>query len=104
VLNPLSSRRALRDLCFETRALSEGVHALLRMVTTEFYETLSRGVLTQEGAQIPLEGSHEARVWNTLLMKEEGTYYNGIRLKTVRLIPSFSTSSVWSLYPPRRGR
>ena len=30
--------------------------------------------------------------------------YNGTRLKTVRLIPSSSTSSLSNLYPPRRGR
>ena len=41
------------------------------MVTIEFHETLSH-VLTQEGAQIALEGSHEARVWNALPMKGEG--------------------------------
>ena len=38
----------------------------------EFHETLSH-VLTQEGAQISLEGSHEARVWSALPMKGQGT-------------------------------
>ena len=38
----------------------------------DFHETLSH-VLTQEGAQIALEGSHEARVWNALPVKGEGT-------------------------------
>lgn len=42
------------------------------MVTIDFHETLSH-VLTQEGAQIVLEGSHEARVWSVLPMKGEGT-------------------------------
>ena len=42
------------------------------MVTIEFHETLSH-VLTQEGAQISLEGSHEARVWGALPKKGEGT-------------------------------
>lgn len=42
------------------------------MVTIDFHETLSH-VLTQEGAQIALEGSHEARVWGVLPMKGEGT-------------------------------
>ena len=42
------------------------------MVTIDFHETLSH-VLTQEGAQIALEGSHEARVWNALPTKGEGT-------------------------------
>jgi len=51
---------------------SEGVYTFLQMVTIEFHETLSH-VLTQEGAQIALEGSHEARVWNALPMKGEGT-------------------------------
>ena len=37
----------------------------------DFHETLSH-VLTQEGAQIALEGSHEARVWNALSVKGEG--------------------------------
>ena len=50
---------------------SEGVYTLPQMVTIEFHETLSH-VLTQEGAQIALEGSHEARVWNALPMKGEG--------------------------------
>jgi len=38
----------------------------------DFHEALSH-VLTQEGAQIALEGSHEARVWNALPVKGEGT-------------------------------
>lgn len=38
----------------------------------DFHETLSH-VLTKEGAQIALEGSHEARVWNALPMKGGGT-------------------------------
>lgn len=42
------------------------------MVAIDFHETLSH-VLTQEGAQIVLEGSHEARVWSVLPMKGEGT-------------------------------
>ena len=42
------------------------------MVTIDFHETLSH-VLTQEGAQIALEGSHEARVWNALPVKGEAT-------------------------------
>ena len=42
------------------------------MVTMDFHETLSH-VLTQEGAQIALEGSHEARVWNALPVKGDGT-------------------------------
>ena len=42
------------------------------MVTIDFHETLSH-VLTQEGAQIALEGSHEARVWSALPMKGQGT-------------------------------
>jgi len=42
------------------------------MVTIDFHETLSH-VLTQEGAHIALEGSHEARVWNALPMKGGGT-------------------------------
>jgi phenylalanyl-tRNA synthetase alpha chain len=41
------------------------------MVTIEFHETLSH-VLTQEGAHIAIEGSHEARVWGALPMKGEG--------------------------------
>ena len=42
------------------------------MITIDFHETLSH-VLTQEGAQISLEGSHEARVWNALPMKGKDT-------------------------------
>ena len=42
------------------------------MVSIDFHETLSH-VLTQEGAQIAIEGSHEARVWNALPIKGEGT-------------------------------
>jgi len=42
------------------------------MVTIDFHDTLSY-VLTQEGGQIALEGSHEARVWNALPMKGEDT-------------------------------
>lgn len=38
----------------------------------DFHETLSH-VLTQEGAQIALEGSHEARVWSALPMKGQGS-------------------------------
>jgi phenylalanyl-tRNA synthetase alpha chain len=41
------------------------------MVTIEFHETMSH-VLTQEGAQIAIEGSHEARVWGVLPMKGQG--------------------------------
>src|SRR6266403_118098 len=42
------------------------------MVTIDFHETLSH-VLTQEGTQIDLEGSHEARVWKALPTKGGGT-------------------------------
>lgn len=42
------------------------------MITIDFHETLSH-VLTKEGAQIVLEGSHEARVWSALPVKGEGT-------------------------------
>lgn len=41
------------------------------MVTIDFHETISH-VLTQEGAHIAIEGSHEARVWGALPMKGEG--------------------------------
>ena len=51
---------------------SEYTHTFLQMVTIDFHETLSH-VLTREGAQIALEGSHEARVWNALPVKGEGT-------------------------------
>ena len=50
------------------------------MVTINFHETLSH-VLTQEGAQIALEGSHEARVWNALPVKGEGTPLTAQQLK-----------------------
>ena len=52
------------------------------MVTMDFHETLSH-VLTQEGAQIALEGSHEARVWNALPVKGEGTPLTAQRLQQV---------------------
>lgn len=41
------------------------------MVTIDFHERLSH-VLSQEGAQIALQGSHEARVWSVLPIKGEG--------------------------------
>jgi len=41
------------------------------MITFEINETLSH-VLTPEGAQIALQGSHEARVWAALPAKGEG--------------------------------
>lgn len=41
------------------------------MVTIDFHETFSY-VLTQEGTQIALEGSHEARVWSALPTKGGG--------------------------------
>lgn len=41
------------------------------MVTYTAHEILSH-VLTPEGAQIALEGSHEARVWAALPAKGEG--------------------------------
>lgn len=41
------------------------------MITYKTNEILSH-VLTPEGAQISLEGSHEARVWQTLPPKGEG--------------------------------
>ena len=58
--------------CVLKSGCPKGVYTFLQMVTIEFHETLSH-VLTQEGAQIALEGSHEARVWNALPMKGEGT-------------------------------
>ncbi|KAG6336685.1 hypothetical protein ID866_2392 [Astraeus odoratus] len=42
------------------------------MISYETHETLCH-ILTPEGAQIALEGSHEARVWEALPMKGEGT-------------------------------
>ena len=42
------------------------------MITYISHDILSH-VLTQEGAQIALEGSHEARVWAALPAKGEGT-------------------------------
>ncbi|KAI0750822.1 phenylalanine-tRNA ligase [Daedaleopsis nitida] len=41
------------------------------MITYTTQETVSH-VLTQEGAQIALQGSHEARVWNACPIKGEG--------------------------------
>lgn len=41
------------------------------MITYTTQETVSH-VLTQEGAQIALQGSHEARVWNVCPAKGEG--------------------------------
>ncbi|EJF61276.1 phenylalanine-tRNA ligase [Dichomitus squalens LYAD-421 SS1] len=41
------------------------------MITYTTQETVSH-VLTQEGAQIALQGSHEARVWNACPVKGEG--------------------------------
>ena len=43
-----------------------------QMVTYEIHDILSH-VLTDEGKQIALEGSHEARVWNALPLKDQGT-------------------------------
>ena len=43
-----------------------------QMITYISHDILSH-VLTQEGAQIALEGSHEARVWAALPAKGEGT-------------------------------
>ena len=59
-------------ICALKSGRSEGFHAFFQMVTIDFHETLSH-VLTQEGAHIALEGSHEARVWNALPMKGGGT-------------------------------
>ena len=43
---------------------------LFQMITYTTQETVSH-VLTQEGAQIALQGSHEARVWNACPTKGE---------------------------------
>lgn len=50
------------------------------MVTYTTQEILSH-VLTPEGAQIALEGSHEARVWNALPLKGQGSHLNIKQLK-----------------------
>lgn len=42
-----------------------------QMITYMTHEIVSH-VLTPEGAQIALDGSHEARVWSVLPMKGEG--------------------------------
>ncbi len=43
----------------------------LQMITYTTHETVSH-VLTHEGAQIALQGSHEARVWSACPLKGEG--------------------------------
>ncbi|KZT19273.1 hypothetical protein NEOLEDRAFT_1142288 [Neolentinus lepideus HHB14362 ss-1] len=50
------------------------------MITYTTHETLSH-VLTPEGAQIALEGSHEARVWAALPSKGEGEPVSPAELK-----------------------
>lgn len=42
------------------------------MVSYETHETLSH-VATEEGEQIIRDGSHEARVWSALPMKDQGS-------------------------------
>ncbi|EGN93004.1 hypothetical protein SERLA73DRAFT_190125 [Serpula lacrymans var. lacrymans S7.3] len=51
------------------------------MITYDTHETLSH-VLTPEGAQLVLEGSHEARVWAALPVKGEGTPVTPLELKS----------------------
>ena len=52
------------------------------MITYTTHETLSH-VLTSEGAQCVLEGSHEARVWAALPPKGEGKPLTAPELKKV---------------------
>ena len=42
------------------------------MITYETHETMSH-VLTEEGASVALNGSHEARVWSAVPAKGEGS-------------------------------
>jgi phenylalanyl-tRNA synthetase alpha chain len=45
---------------------------LSEMITFDSHETLSH-ILTAEGSQVALQGSHEARVWAVLPAKGKGT-------------------------------
>jgi len=52
------------------------------MIRYESHETISH-VLTAEGAQIALQGSHEARVWAALPAKGAGSSITPAELKKV---------------------
>lgn len=52
------------------------------MITYETHE-ISSHVLSPEGAQIALEGSHEARVWAALPLKGEGRPITPAELKKI---------------------
>jgi hypothetical protein len=52
------------------------------MIKYTTHETLSH-VLTPEGAQCVLEGSHESRVWAALPAKGEGKPLTGLELKKI---------------------
>jgi phenylalanyl-tRNA synthetase alpha chain len=52
------------------------------MISYESHETLSH-VLTPEGAQIALQGSHEARVWAALPVKGAGSPIAPTELKRI---------------------
>jgi phenylalanyl-tRNA synthetase alpha chain len=69
-LNSLLSRD-VRLLWYYPRKLELKHLILQQMITLETHE-ISSHVLTQEGAQIALEGSHEARVWSVLPEKGSG--------------------------------
>lgn len=60
------------------------------MITYTTHETTSH-VLTPEGAQIALKGSHEARVWNALPAKGEGT---PLTLKELESVVSAETAKI----------
>jgi phenylalanyl-tRNA synthetase alpha chain len=55
---------------------------MMQMIRYESHETISH-VLTPEGAQIVLRGSHEALVWTALSVKEVGSPITPAQLKEV---------------------
>ena len=57
------------------------IKGLGRQMITYISHDILLHVLTQEGAQIALEGSHEARVWAALPIKGEGTPMSPDELK-----------------------
>jgi len=75
-LNSLLSR----DVCPISRFLLSSQLISLQMITYQANE-LSPHVLTPEGAQIALEGSHEARVWAALPEKGAGAPLTPQQLK-----------------------
>ena len=78
-LNSLLSREVCPSL-LSVRLHQQIRLLIMQMISYDAHETSSH-ILTPEGAQIILEGSHEARVWAALPAKGEGDPVGGRELK-----------------------